>query len=300
VNDITLIGLGKMGTALAEAWLKGHHRITVWNRNATRCDALAANGADVAATVVAAVEASDVVAFSLSDYRAMDAVLRRDEVIPCLRNKTVIQLSSGTPREARDAAAWFEKVGATYLDGAILGYPMHVALGLATVLISGPKDAFDQNQGLLQALGAVRYLGENPGAASALDCAVLTMYMLNIVGLVHGIAICESESVDPSELVAIINAQLPVFGELNRSILASIRDRVFSNPQASLDTWAAVATHLSQISSDNQLSQAVPSMLMTIFEQARRQGLGESDIASIVEVIRAGGREPGDYAGDRV
>jgi 3-hydroxyisobutyrate dehydrogenase-like beta-hydroxyacid dehydrogenase len=300
VNDITLIGLGKMGTALAEAWLKGHHRISVWNRNAARCGGLAAKGAEVAATVVAAVEASAVVILSLSDYRAMDAVLRRDEVVPCLRDKTIIQLSSGTPQEARDAAAWFEQAGATYLDGAILGYPMHVESGLATILVSGPREAFDRNQGLLQALGAVRYLGRNPGAASALDCAVLTMYMLNIVGLVHGIAICESESVNPSELVAIINAQLPVFGELNRAILASIRDRVFAHPQASLHTWAAVATHLGQISSDNQLSQAVPSMLMTIFEQARRKGLGESDIASIIEVIRAREGEPADHTSNRV
>ena len=249
-------------------------------------------GADVAATIVAAVQASDVVILSLSDYRAMDAVLRRDEVIPNLRGKTIIQLSSGTPREARDAAAWTEQARATYLDGAILGYPVHIGTGRATILVSGSRDGFDRNQGLLQVFGAVRYLGGNPGAASALDCAALTSSMLKIVGLVHGIAVCES--VAPSELVALLNAQLPMWGDLNRAIMESIRDRAFSNPQASLDTWAAVPKHLAQISSDNRLSQAVPSMLWMLFEQAQRQGLGDADIASIVEVIRAGGREPGD------
>jgi 3-hydroxyisobutyrate dehydrogenase-like beta-hydroxyacid dehydrogenase len=294
VSDITIIGLGKMGTALAEALLKGQRRLSVWNRNSARCNALAAKGADVAATIVAAVQASDVVILSLSDYRAMDAVLRRDEVIPNLRGKTIIQLSSGTPREARDAAVWMEQARATYLDGAILGYPVHIGTSHATILVSGSRDGFDRNQGLLQLFGAVRYLGGNPGAASALDCAALTSSMLKIVGLVHGIAVCESESVDPSELVALLNAQLPMWGNLNRAIMESIRDRAFSNPQASLDTWAAIPKHLAQISSDNSLSQAVPSMLLTIFEQAQRRGLGDADIASIVEVIGAGGRKPGD------
>lgn len=96
-------------------------------------------GRGYAATVVAAVQASDVVMLSLSDYPAMDAVLRRGEVIPYLRGKTIIQLSSGTPREAREAATWIEQARAAYLDGAILGYPAHIGSGSATILVSGPN-----------------------------------------------------------------------------------------------------------------------------------------------------------------
>ena len=293
MSDVTLIGLGKMGTALAEALLKTGRRTTVWNRNPARCGPVAAKGAEVAASAAAAVQASGVVVLSLSDYHAAESVLRGDDVLPSLRGRTIIQLSSGTPREAREAAAWIEPAGVAYLDGAILGYPAHVEAGAANILVSGPKDAFEPNRDLLGAFGAVRYLGENFGAASALDCAALAHSMMMIVGLVHGIAVCEVRRTwDLSALVGVVNAVLPLLGDVNRAIAEASAAGNFANPQASLDTWAAVADHLAQISTDNRLSQAVPAMLLDLFDQARRQGHGASDISSIVEVIRA--PEPAD------
>ena len=44
MSDVTFIGLGKMGAALAEVLLKSGRRTSVWNRNAARCGALADKG----------------------------------------------------------------------------------------------------------------------------------------------------------------------------------------------------------------------------------------------------------------
>uniref|UniRef100_UPI0013026769 NAD(P)-binding domain-containing protein n=2 Tax=Streptomyces TaxID=1883 RepID=UPI0013026769 len=54
-TPLTLLGTGAMGTALARAWLAAGHPVTVWNRTAARAEALAAEGATVAATAAAAV-----------------------------------------------------------------------------------------------------------------------------------------------------------------------------------------------------------------------------------------------------
>ncbi|MFD0888709.1 NAD(P)-binding domain-containing protein, partial [Streptosporangium algeriense] len=40
-SGLTLLGLGAMGTALAQAWLAAGHRLTVWNRTPGRAEALA-------------------------------------------------------------------------------------------------------------------------------------------------------------------------------------------------------------------------------------------------------------------
>ncbi|MBZ4401161.1 NAD(P)-binding domain-containing protein [Myxococcus sp. AS-1-15] len=47
-GDVTVIGLGKMGSALAGAFLRAGHRVTVWSRTASRAELLRQAGAVVA------------------------------------------------------------------------------------------------------------------------------------------------------------------------------------------------------------------------------------------------------------
>ena len=44
-QDVSVIGIGNMGSALAEALIANGHRVTVWNRTAAKCEALADAGA---------------------------------------------------------------------------------------------------------------------------------------------------------------------------------------------------------------------------------------------------------------
>ena len=41
-----------------------------------------------------------------------------------LRGKVLVQLSSGTPDEAREMESWARPRGIDYLDGAIMNYPV--------------------------------------------------------------------------------------------------------------------------------------------------------------------------------
>ncbi len=57
-QDVCVIGLGNMGSALAQALLTSGHRVTVWNRTASKCEALATAGATVATSVSEAAAAA--------------------------------------------------------------------------------------------------------------------------------------------------------------------------------------------------------------------------------------------------
>jgi 3-hydroxyisobutyrate dehydrogenase-like beta-hydroxyacid dehydrogenase len=61
MSDVSVIGLGAMGSALAEAFLKSGLSVTVWNRTQAKAEALVAKGAVAAASVREAVEASKLV-----------------------------------------------------------------------------------------------------------------------------------------------------------------------------------------------------------------------------------------------
>jgi 3-hydroxyisobutyrate dehydrogenase-like beta-hydroxyacid dehydrogenase len=287
MRKVTVIGLGLMGSALAEAFLKKPLAVTVWNRSAARTERLKAQGAQVAATVEEAIAASDVVIVSLSNYSAAREVLGGEAASRALKGKTLIQLSSGTTKEGRDAAEWAQEHGVKYLDGAILAYPQHIGSAAAQILLSGSDEILRQQKELLEVLGTPLFVSKSPGGAAALDCAVLIGSMCSMMSLFYGIAVCESEGVASEHVVSLVNAFLPLHGVLNIEMAERIRKDNFANPQATVRTWAGVAKHFVEIAHENGLPGDVPDMIGGVMERALRKGLGELEISSLIKVMRA-------------
>jgi len=92
---VSVIGLGAMGTALAKAFLADNHRVTVWNRTASKCAPLGQAGAKIARSVTEAVDASQVVVVCVLDYSASDSLLRIPDVAARLKGKTYHRANDG-------------------------------------------------------------------------------------------------------------------------------------------------------------------------------------------------------------
>ena len=107
MSDVSVIGLGAMGSALASAQLNSGRSVTVWNRSPQKVSAHVARGAEGAATVSEAVQASPVIMICVDNYTVTNTLLGTDTVIPALSDRTVIQFSTGTPKEAeRSNLSW--------------------------------------------------------------------------------------------------------------------------------------------------------------------------------------------------
>ena len=137
MTNVSLVGLGSMGAALGRALLSGGRGLTVWNRNAAKAAPLVAAGAAVAPDLASAVAASPILVICIDDYAATRAILEAPEVSRQLAGRTVVQLSTGTPNEAREAEAWFRDRGATYLDGAIMVFPDGIGAPDTLILFAG-------------------------------------------------------------------------------------------------------------------------------------------------------------------
>ncbi|CAM5705563.1 Oxidoreductase OS=Streptomyces glaucescens OX=1907 GN=SGLAU_11350 PE=3 SV=1 [Streptomyces glaucescens] len=122
-TPLTLLGTGAMGTALARAWLAAGHPVTVWNRTAARAEALAAEGATVAATAAAAVAANRLVIACLLDDASLEKALEDAD----LSGRDLVNLTTGTPAEGRARAAWAEARGARFVDAGIMAVPPLIA-----------------------------------------------------------------------------------------------------------------------------------------------------------------------------
>ncbi|MGY0038562.1 NAD(P)-dependent oxidoreductase [Pedobacter sp. NJ-S-72] len=196
-NKITIIGLGSMGSTIASLYLQHKYEVTVWNRNAEKAKQLVQNGAVLAKDIVEAVKASPIVIICVYDYKATHEIFIHDEIASALTGKTVIQLTTGSPKDATDSESWFNEYGAEYLDGAIQVAPEQMAQSDTTILLSGSTEIYTQNKTLLEILGGnITYLGNTISSAAAMDLATLSYVYGSIFGFLHGVLIAETNQLD--------------------------------------------------------------------------------------------------------
>jgi 3-hydroxyisobutyrate dehydrogenase-like beta-hydroxyacid dehydrogenase len=281
MSDISALGLGLMGSALARSLVKGGHVVTVWNRSPAKMQPLVDVGAAPAASVAAAVEASPVVLVNIDDYRSTRALLEAADVVEKLSGRVVVQLSTGTPQEAREFEAWFNSLGADYLDGALLCYPEDIGTPGATVVYSGRRSVFEHCEALLTSLGEdIRFVGEKVGSAAALDLAWLSSLYGAYAGASHGIVLCESEGVDLG-----LYANVGVNDEA-RWIIETVKEDDFGDPTATLSVWNAALQRVRDHARSAEINSEVPDFVARILDRAEAAGHGDEHIAAMVKVLR--------------
>jgi 3-hydroxyisobutyrate dehydrogenase-like beta-hydroxyacid dehydrogenase len=281
-TTITAVGLGKMGAALAWALHRAGHAPTVWNRSADKTHPFADAGVATADTLAGAVAASDVVLICIDDYAVTRAAFDTPEIRPLLRGRAIVQLSTGTPRQARDAQAWMTDAGATYLDGAILCGPTDIGTPGGLILLSGAAAAHDRARPVLDCLGGdMRYLGDNPAAASAVDLAWLTNRYGTFLALAHAAALCQSEGVGVEALLAVEaeRADIQKYG-------ATLVTGDFHNSTATLGVWGAALERIREQARDAGLNSEFPDFAADLFARAKKAGYADDNVMSLIKVLR--------------
>jgi 3-hydroxyisobutyrate dehydrogenase-like beta-hydroxyacid dehydrogenase len=170
---VGVLGTGAVGSRVATVLLAHDRRVTVWNRTAARTQSLVREGATAASTAADAAAAGQLVIACLTDYAAVRAVL--DATADVLGGKTFLALTTGSPEEARTAAALAAESGATYLDGGLQSAPDAIGSD-ATIFYSGPVDVFTRHRDTLALLGPARHVGTDPGAAAVQDLALFGLW----------------------------------------------------------------------------------------------------------------------------
>lgn len=282
MTALSVVGLGAMGGALARAFQKGGHDITVWNRTADKMKPFVANGAISASSIVEAVRVSPVILVCVHDYATTRNLLGAEHVASHLPGRTLIQVGTGTPQEVQESADWFNGRGATYLDGAILCLPAAVGTDDAHFLFSGPESAFRAVEPLFECLGGRRrYIGENVRAAATVDLAWLSQRFGQIIGAIHGVCLCESEDV----VVEVYEQMFPV-GDRVQILLSAIKDGSYANPDVTVRVWNGVSHRLQKQASDRGINSEFPDFTTGVVARAMRAGFEDEDVAALIKILR--------------
>ncbi len=282
---VAVIGLGSMGTALAEAFLRNGNPTTVWNRTGGKADALVANGANRAQTVSDVVSSGSLLVVCLSTYDVVHEIL--DPVSDALSGRVLVNLTNGTPEQARELAAWAAKRGTGYVDGGIMAVPAMIGAPEALVLYSGSEDAFARHRELLENLGPARFLGSDAGLASLYDLALLAGMYGMLAGFYHSVALVGTEQIPAGEfttlLVPWLNAMVGILPGVAEYVDSGDHEADANSVVLNRDALANILA----ASREQGIAADLLAPLQGRFEELVAAGHGAGGTARVVEALRS-------------
>ncbi|TDD88485.1 NAD(P)-dependent oxidoreductase [Actinomadura darangshiensis] len=280
-TSVTVLGLGLMGAALAEAFLKDGRTVTVWNRSPAKAGPLVAKGAMKAGTAAEAISASPLVIVCLSVYANAEEILTGD----ALAGRTIVQLTNGTPRQARDLAGRVTGNGGRYVDGGIMAVPPMIGRPGALVLYSGDDEAFGEHRETLAVLGRPQFLGADPGLAPLFDLALLDAMYGMIAGFQHAVALVRSEKIPATTFepmaTAWLTAMMASFPEQARAV----DEGDFGTAVSSVATSQVAFPGLIETSRDQGVDPGHLPALRELFDRAVAEGHGDDGLARLITLL---------------
>jgi 3-hydroxyisobutyrate dehydrogenase-like beta-hydroxyacid dehydrogenase len=196
---VGLIGLGNMGTAIAERVLDAGYRLVVHNRTPEKAEPLRSRGAAVADTPADLVDQVDVVLTSLADDEAFEAVAA--DVLGAARPGTVlVDMSTVSPAASARVASLAEAASVEYLRAPVSGNPTVVRAGNLSFIVSGRRETLARVEPVIQAIGpTIHQVGDG-------EQARIVKLAINL--MVAGLAQLMSEALVLGEAAGVSRAAL--------------------------------------------------------------------------------------------
>jgi 3-hydroxyisobutyrate dehydrogenase-like beta-hydroxyacid dehydrogenase len=230
-----------------------------------------------------AIESSRVILICIHGYAATREMLDDTEIRPLLEGRSVVQMSTGTPAQARAAEKWINAQGGRYLDCAVMVYPQSVGTPAGQLLVSGARETYDDCARFIDHLGGdIRYLGAAIGSAAALDLAVVTRLVANTVAIVYGAYLCESEGLPLSQFAGVYPE-----GDRARHLAGTIdKDDFDDDIEATVATSIEVVSAIRDLAVDSGVNSELPDFILGLYQRAAAGGCLKQDNAALIKVFR--------------
>ncbi|MFJ8081009.1 NAD(P)-dependent oxidoreductase [Streptomyces sp. NPDC096205] len=283
-TPLTVLGTGAMGTALVRAWLAAGHPVTVWNRTPARAEALAAEGATVAASAAEAVAANRLVVVCLLD----DASVGEALAPAGLTGRDVVNLTTGTPGQGRARAAWAEARGARFLDGGIMAVPPMIgaAESGAFVFYSGSAELFEEHRAALAVPAGTRYVGPDAGSAALHDVALLSGMYGMLGGIAHAFALIRGQDIAPKEFAPLLEGWLNAMSSLVHVAAERLESGDFTTDVvSSLAMQVASSGTFLGTSEELGVSTELLTPYLDLMRRRVESGHGDEDNAGVIALL---------------
>lgn len=289
-GPIAVLGLGRMGAAMADTLARSDFDLVLWNRTPSVAEDLAERlGASVAETPGNAARQARIVLSSLADDAALFAVHAGDggTLEGVGRASVVIETSTVDPETVQSLARRFAERGAQFLDAPVSGSVGLVQQGALTSMVGGEADALELVRPVIESLSkAVFHLGPS-GAGATMKLAVNALVHATNQALSEALVLAEAAGIERSDAY-----------EVFASSAAASTFLQYKRPAYEHPDNAPVAFSLDLVSKDLDLILGLAERHSVVMEQGKanaavakaaiESGLGGADMSALAVYLRSG------------
>ncbi|AWB10154.1 3-hydroxyisobutyrate dehydrogenase/glyoxylate/succinic semialdehyde reductase [Thermodesulfobium acidiphilum] len=206
--NIGFIGLGIMGSGMANNLLKSGFSMYVFNRTREKAKELENNGAKFCSTPKELAEKSDLIFMMLTDVKACRAVSEGKEgFLEILgKGKIVVNFSTVHPNYSLELRNMVKEKGALFLESPVLGSKIPAQKGELVILAAGDKEAFEACTNSFEKISKKTiYLGDVP-KASYVKVVNNEAFATSLTAYLEGLAFAKKIGLDPEMVFNILNA----------------------------------------------------------------------------------------------
>jgi 2-hydroxy-3-oxopropionate reductase len=280
------LGVGNMGLPMADRLLDAGRHLIVHDLDEAAMAPLVARQAQVAGSAKDLGDRAEVVFCSLPTNAAIrDAVLGADGLIEGGKVRIYVSACTTGSPFATEVSEALQAKGIATLEAPISGGPAGARAGTLSVMVSGPKAAFDEVRPCFEAFGTtLTYCGDKPGLAQVLKLANNMLYATAFVATAEALSMGVKAGLDPALMLQAIEA-----GSGRNAIVDEVMPHHIL--PRSFDYGAMLQTMMKDV--DLALAegeaQGVPQLVCQQARQvtklAMHQGWGERDVSELVKLI---------------
>ena len=283
--SIAFVGLGAMGSAMAQRLLAAGHAVTGYNRTRAKAEALASRGLVVADSARAAVEAAEVVLSMVTDSDALrDVALRDDGILAGLgRGAIWAEMSTVSPAVTRILGERVQEKGATLLDAPVSGSTVTIAQGQLSFIVGGDPAALERVRPVLLAIGpTITHVGAL-GLAVTMKIAVNLSIGVQMLAFSESVLLAEKSGIPREKAVEALLKGVtasPMLKYRGPFVLDMPEEALFSVMLMQKDMRLA-------LEQGRAVGVPLPStgLVHELLTGARGLGLAEKDFAALFDVL---------------
>lgn len=279
--NISVLGMGRMGQALAGRLLGSGHQVIVWNRSPGRAPGLVDSGAREAGSITDAVGEAELVITSLANDEAVRAVALGDDGIRASlpEGATYVDASTVAPPTTRELDGAFPR----FVAMPVLGSPSQTESGQAIFLIGADEHGAGAVDPLFPALSEKRIRYREPAMASAAKLSVNLLLLDGVVALSEAFAAGRAGGLTDDQLRELLGDSPMVAPGLKyrfEGILTGQQEPLWSTVLGVKD--ARLAVELARSAGEDL---PLTSTAQEMYEKAAARS-DQADIASVSQLYR--------------
>ena len=285
---IGMIGLGIMGSAMAQHLLAAGYRVTGYDIDAKARARLKKAGGLPQSSIESVVQRSDIVITSLPSAEAWHQVSQQISAAASqhtLPLKILIETSTLLLADKVAGAKTLKSVGIATIDGPIIGTIEQLEARTWTIFASGSKKFYQQALPVLQTFtDATPYMGAF-GAGTKMKLVANHLVAIYNVAYAESVTLARKMGLNPSDVLKHFG-QSPILGTgVMRSRMAMMVARQYTPATMKVAVWQKDMAIIGDMAKTVNCPTPLFTASADIYTAAMAQGLALQDTASTAEVL---------------